>query len=100
MDTKKLKRSENEKMIAGVCGGLGEYLGIDPTIVRLIFVLLVLTGSLGLWLYLIMWIVVPSEGGRAVAKPISSQTDVAKDDTSAADAPPVVLADEKDDAAD
>lgn len=64
--TKKLIRSENEKMIAGVCGGLGEYLGIDPTIVRLIFVLLLLTGSLGFWLYLIMWVVVPLEGGQAV----------------------------------
>jgi phage shock protein C len=100
MDTKKLKRTENEKMIAGVCGGLGEYLGIDPTIVRLIFVLLVLTGSLGLWLYLIMWIVVPSEGGRAVTKPISPQTDAPPDNTSQADTPAVVLTDEQADAAD
>ena len=66
MDTKKLIRSENNKMIAGVCGGLGEYLGLDPTIVRLIFVLLLLTGSLGFWLYVIMWVVVPPEGGQAV----------------------------------
>ena len=94
MDTKKLKRSENEKMIAGVCGGLGDYLDIDPTIVRLIFVLLVLTGSLGLWLYLIMWVVVPSEGGRAVASLNSTQLDIPQ-----ADAQPVILSDENEGAA-
>lgn len=78
MDTKKLLRIENGKMIAGVCGGLGEYLGIDPTIVRLIFVLLVLTGSLGLWLYLIMWVVVPLEGGQAIVALNSTQNDASQ----------------------
>jgi phage shock protein C len=78
MDTKKLLRIQNGKMIAGVCGGLGEYLGIDPTIVRLIFVLLVLTGSLGLWLYLIMWVVVPLEGGQAIVPLNSTQSDASQ----------------------
>jgi phage shock protein C len=49
-------------MISGVCGGLGEYFGIDATIVRLVFVLgLFLTLSTTFWVYLIMMIVVPEE---------------------------------------
>ncbi len=59
MNTRKLFRSETDKMIAGVCGGLGEYLGIDSTIVRLIFVFLFLLGGHGLLVYLILWIVMP-----------------------------------------
>lgn len=48
-------------MIGGVCGGLGEYFNIDSTIVRLIFALIVIYGGSGLILYIILWIVVPSE---------------------------------------
>jgi phage shock protein C len=46
-------------MHGGVCAGLGEYLSIDPTIIRLIFILLFLGGSSGLWIYLIMLLIVP-----------------------------------------
>jgi phage shock protein C len=59
METKKLYRIPADGMLAGVCAGLGEYLTLDATIVRLIFVLLFLTGSAGFWIYLIMMIVVP-----------------------------------------
>lgn len=59
METKKLYRNPSEGMLGGVCAGLGEYLAIDPTLVRLIFVLLFLTGSAGLWIYLIMLLIVP-----------------------------------------
>ena len=48
---KKLRRSAN-KMIAGVCGGLAEYLGMDATIVRVIYALLVLFGGVGILLYI------------------------------------------------
>jgi phage shock protein C len=48
-------------MIAGVCGGIGEYFGIDPTIARLLFVLGALMGGHGLLAYLILMIVVPEE---------------------------------------
>jgi len=47
-------------MLAGVCGGLGEFLGLDPTLVRLAFVLMGLLGGHGIIVYLIMCIVVPS----------------------------------------
>lgn len=58
---KKLYRSRNNRMIAGVCAGLGEYFNVDPTLIRLIFVLVGLAGGPGLILYIIMAIVVPEE---------------------------------------
>lgn len=57
---KKLYRSENEKMLAGVCGGIAEYFNIDPTIVRLVFVLFGLSGT-GLLAYIIAVAVIPVE---------------------------------------
>jgi phage shock protein PspC (stress-responsive transcriptional regulator) len=62
METKKLYRSRTDKMIAGVCGGLGQYLGIDSTLIRLIFALMVVFGvGSGLLVYLVLMIVVPLE---------------------------------------
>jgi phage shock protein C len=58
---KRLMRSEKGRRIAGVCAGLGHYFGVDPTILRLIFIALVFAGGSGLILYVIMWIVVPLE---------------------------------------
>ena len=59
-DYKQLTRSTTNRMIAGVCAGLGEYLNIDPTVVRLLFVLgFFLTGPGILIAYLIMAVVVP-----------------------------------------
>ena len=57
---KKLYRSSSDKKIAGVCGGLAEYFNIDPTIIRIVFVILLLPGGFpGLIPYVILWIVVP-----------------------------------------
>ena len=56
---KRLHRSRNEKMIGGVCGGLGEYFGIDPTIVRVLWVAVTLIGGAGILAYLILWIIMP-----------------------------------------
>lgn len=57
---KKLYRSTSDKKIAGVCGGLAEYFNIDATIVRVIFVILLLPGGFpGLIPYVILWLVVP-----------------------------------------
>ncbi len=60
--TKRLYRSRKDRMIAGVCGGLAEYFGMDPTWMRLIFILLVLMGGSALLVYMIMWLIVPLEG--------------------------------------
>ncbi|MFO0971429.1 MAG: PspC domain-containing protein [Candidatus Saccharimonadales bacterium] len=58
--TKRLYRSTEEKMIAGVCGGLAQYFAIDPVIVRIIFFILLLPGGLpGFLPYVVLWIVVP-----------------------------------------
>lgn len=59
MNTRRLYRSNSNRMIAGVCGGLGEYLNLDPTVVRLIFVLLFLLAGHGLLIYLILMLLVP-----------------------------------------
>lgn len=59
MNDKKLYRIPSVGMLGGVCAGLGEYLAIDVTVVRLIFILLFLTGSFGFWIYLIMLLIVP-----------------------------------------
>jgi phage shock protein C len=60
---KRLYRSESDRIIGGVCGGLGEYFNIDPVIFRVIFVILLLPGGLpGFIPYIVLWIIVPTEG--------------------------------------
>lgn len=56
---KKLYRSQNNRMLAGVCGGLGEYLTLDPTVIRIIWALFCLFGGTGLLLYLICAVIIP-----------------------------------------
>lgn len=56
-----LYRSEENKVVAGICGGFGEYLGIDPVILRIIIVLMAVFGGGGVIIYLILWIVIPSK---------------------------------------
>jgi len=60
--TRRLYRNRDDRVIAGVCGGLGAYFGIDPTIVRVIAVLSIFVGGTGIIAYLIMAIIVPLEG--------------------------------------
>ena len=57
---KKLYRSVNDKKIAGVCGGLAKYLNIDPTVIRVIWALIVLGGA-GIVAYLICALIIPEE---------------------------------------
>lgn len=61
MEDKKLRRSRTDKMVAGICGGLGKYFGLDATILRLVFVLLMIFAGTGLLAYLVMWLVIPYE---------------------------------------
>ena len=58
---KTLRRSRTDKMIAGICGGLGKYFGLDSTILRLVFVLLLIFAGTGLLAYLVLWLVIPYE---------------------------------------
>lgn len=61
VETRRLYRSRDERMLAGVAGGLAKYFNIDPTIVRLLFVFFTLTYGTGFLVYLIMALVVPEE---------------------------------------
>jgi phage shock protein C len=56
---RRLYRSQNDRIIAGVCGGLGIHLGISPLVFRVLFILLSAAGGFAVPLYLIMWIVIP-----------------------------------------
>ena len=62
---KRLYRSQTDRMIWGVCGGLAKYFDIDPTIIRIIFVVLIFANGLGILAYIILAIVVPLEGSKA-----------------------------------
>ena len=64
---RRLYRSRKERMIAGVCGGLAEYLAIDPVVVRLVFVLLALLNGVGIIAYIIAWIIIPEQPAEQVA---------------------------------
>src|SRR5690606_30841933 len=57
----RLYRSREKKVIGGVAGGLGEYLNIDPVILRVLFVIFAIINGLGILLYILLWIVVPEE---------------------------------------
>ena len=64
--SKKLSRSSGKKMIAGVCGGLAEYLGWPPLRVRLIYVLVSILSAAfpGIIVYVVLWFLMPKEGSR------------------------------------
>jgi phage shock protein C len=63
----KLYRSRTDRIVGGVCGGLGQYLGIDSTIIRIIFLLLMISQGIGVLIYIILWILTPEEGAPVVA---------------------------------
>jgi len=56
---KRLYRSGKDKILGGVCGGIGEYLGVDPVLIRLIWVIGALAWGAGIFAYLIAWIIIP-----------------------------------------
>jgi len=58
---KKLYRSRKNRILGGVAGGIGKYFNVDPTLIRIIFVLLILFGGGGLFLYFILWLIIPSQ---------------------------------------
>jgi phage shock protein C len=58
-EPKKLYRSEKNKMLGGVAGGVAEYFNIDPTFVRLFFVLILCVWGAGIPVYLLLWIIIP-----------------------------------------
>jgi phage shock protein C len=65
MEPKRLYRSKTDRQLSGVCGGLAQYFGVDSTLVRLVFLLMLIFGGSGFIIYIIMAIVVPEEGSTA-----------------------------------
>jgi phage shock protein C len=58
-EPRKLYRSRNQRMLAGVCGGLAEYFDLDATLIRVLFLVLAVFGGSGLVIYVVMWLIVP-----------------------------------------
>lgn len=56
---KRLTRSKHDQMVAGVCAGIAEYYDVDPTVVRLLFVLFIFTGGLSILFYIVLMIIIP-----------------------------------------
>lgn len=56
-----LRRSREDRVLGGVCGGLGRYIGLDPVLLRLAFVVLLFAGGAGILVYILAWIVIPEE---------------------------------------
>ena len=65
MDNKRLYKSSVNYMLCGVCGGIAEYFNIDPTLVRLAWVILTCFGGAGIWAYIIAAIIIPKGGAGA-----------------------------------
>ena len=79
MNNKRLVRKNDNRMLFGVAAGLADYVGVDPVIIRLLFVLLTLLGAHGILIYLILLIIMPEEGiAAAKANPFDEEEIVIK----------------------
>jgi phage shock protein PspC (stress-responsive transcriptional regulator) len=58
---KRLSRSRTNRKLAGVCGGVAEFLGWDPTLVRVLWIVLTMLGGSGILIYLVLWIAMPED---------------------------------------
>jgi phage shock protein C len=56
-----VRRSRTERVVAGVCGGVGRYLGVDPVLLRIAFIILALANGLGVIAYVVAWVAIPEE---------------------------------------
>ena len=58
---KRLFRSKKDRILAGVCGGIGNYFRVDPVIIRLIWAIFVFAGGFGILAYILAWLIIPLE---------------------------------------
>lgn len=65
-----IRRSRTDRVIGGVCGGLGRYLNVEPILVRIAFVALFFAGGSGVLLYILAWIIIPEESEIEAARPV------------------------------
>ena len=67
---KRLYRSRKDRMLGGVCAGLGEHLDVDPTVIRLVWVVLTaISMGMGILVYILAWIIIPEEDTAGVTPP-------------------------------
>lgn len=82
----RLFRSRRKRVIGGVAGGLGDYLNVDPVIIRIMMVVLTLLNGIGVLIYIIMWIVIPEElretnfetSGSSSQNPVNETTETSE----------------------
>lgn len=67
-NVKKITRSKKDRIIGGVCGGLGEYFRVDSNLVRIVFIILAVWAGSGILIYLALWALLPPEGGKSVVE--------------------------------
>lgn len=72
MSENRLMRSSTDRIVAGVCGGLAEYLAVDSVYVRLAFILLLFASGIGLPIYLLLWFVMPEGDGEVAVTTLKS----------------------------
>lgn len=72
---KKIYRSRSDRMVWGVCGGLGKYFKLDSTIFRALFLLLVLINGIGIALYVFLAIIIPNEPGKEATEEVAKKTE-------------------------
>lgn len=85
-EVKKLYRSKDDRWLGGVCGGLAKYFNVDPTVIRVLFILFALAIGGGILAYIIMWIVIPEEPDGLTAESVA-ETESAAEAESTEEAP-------------
>ena len=66
---KRLFRSRKDRVFGGVCGGIGNYIGVDPTIIRLIWMFFLFAAGMGFFIYLVSWLLIPLEEKKDSCEP-------------------------------
>ena len=72
-ESRRLFRSHGNRVIAGVCGGLGEFFHVDPVIVRILWLLLILGFGTGILAYIVCWLIIPNEPARVTQSPLDDR---------------------------
>lgn len=79
MSETKLTRSRSDQMIGGVCGGLAQYLNLDPVLVRLAFLVLLFASAVGIPIYIVLWLIMPEENGDTAVSTETLKVEVGKE---------------------
>jgi phage shock protein C len=76
---RQVRRSRDQRVLAGVCGGIGHYLGVDPVLLRIAFIILALANGLGVVAYVVAWVAIPEEEpGRPVGPPSEARRETGR----------------------